>query len=141
MNPAYKYSICHPDRAEIEYPSSLLDKEQVFEMVRKYPWVHQMKVKNGMSEGEVYYNPSLDFTHKADNHSLTLTADMDHNNVLDFSLWYNRPVKMKIFFGLLGNIMKRKEIDKWSFSEKEALSCLEVFLNRDYDQVEQIMMD
>ncbi len=46
---------------------------------------------------------------------------------------------MKVFFGLLGETIRKKVADKWSVSKADAFKSLEVFLAREYDMVEKIM--
>lgn len=135
----YKYSICYPDKENIEYPAKLLGKEEVLDMAQNYPWIEQLKLSDSLTK-KIYYSPSIDFTHIKDEHSFCLTAGMNKDR-LEFSIWYNRPVKTKPLFGLLGEKIKLRVVDKWSFDKQTALKHLETFLNQDYRRIERIMTE
>ncbi len=134
----YKYSICYPDKENIEYPNKVLTESQVLEMAKNYPWKEQLELLNSLPDEKVCYSPSLDFTNTKTEHSFCLTAD-NTNGELNFSLWYNRPVKIKPLFGLLGEKTVMKVIDKWSFHPEEAYKHLKTFLDKNYHEIERIM--
>ncbi len=100
--------------------------------------MEQLKLADSVTLDTVYYSPSLDFTHINDRHSFCLTAGLNKEK-LEFSLWYNRPVKKRPLFGLLGEKTRMEVVDKWSIDQPTALTYLETFLNRDYRTIERIM--
>lgn len=128
----FKYSICHPDKSEIEYLNNPLSKEKVIEIAKNYPWKEKLNVKGD------YYNPSLDFTNIKNNRSFCLTASFNENNDLEFSLWYNRPKKIKVLFGLLGEKEKMQVDDFWSLNLNDSIKYLEYFVNENYSQLEKL---
>jgi hypothetical protein len=134
----YKYSICYPNKADIEYRSDELDTDQVMLLAKKYPWMDQLELSEGMPQEKVNYSPSIDFTNTKTKHSFCLTADLEKSQLM-FSLWYNRPVKKKVLFGLLGEQTVMEVTDKWSFDHETALNHLEIFLKEDYASIEKLM--
>lgn len=138
MDKIFKHTICYPDQSKIERPEKLLDKNEAFELAKNYPWLSQVQLMNGMPSDDVYYSPSLEFIETIEGRSLTLTAELE-NDELDFSLWYIRPIEIKVFFGLLGKNTRKKGINKWSVSLEESLNCLELFLDKKFDAVESIV--
>lgn len=62
MMKTYTYSICHPDKKEIEYKKEKLSPKNVLEIAKNYPWMEQLKFSDSLDQELVYYNPSLDFT-------------------------------------------------------------------------------
>ncbi len=134
----YQYSICHPDKPEIEYPSEVLDSYKVTDIAKNYPWLKILKSMEQIPNEEINYSPSLDFTNIKDKHSLCLTAELKKGE-LEFSLWYNRPKSSRVLFGLLGNRTVMKVVDKWNFDKISALKNLQLFLDKDYKTLEQIM--
>ena len=134
----YQYSICHPDKYDIEYPTETLDRYQVKDMVETYPWLKILKSMEKMPSDKINYSPSLDFTNIKSNHSFCLTAELKDEKI-EFSLWYNRPIKSKILFGLLGYSTVLKVVDKWSFNKESAFENLQLFLDKNYISLEKIM--
>jgi len=134
----YTYSICHPDKPEIEYPKGTKTKEEVYEMASTYNWKEKLIFLESLDEKDICFSPSLVFKNSETNHSFCLTAHFN-NSKLDFSLWYNRPVKKKSFFGFGKEVEKIEVIDKWSFSKEEALKHLMLFLDEKYSKLELFM--
>ena len=133
----YKYSICHIDKSEIEYRNENIDKNQVLEIVKNYPWSGELKRMNEIDESKICYSPSLDFKNIDDNHSFCLTAEGEPLNHT-FSVWYNRPIKKKVLFGLMGEKDKLEVIDK-HFKKEKAIELLNRFLRKEYKSIEQEM--
>lgn len=133
----FKYSICYPDKSEIEYPDKILTAEQVKETALNYPWKSELQKLKTMNTDDIHYNPSLDFKNQNDNFSFCLTAEGDPEDY-SFSIWYNRPIMKKVLFGLMGEKEKFEVIDKW-FSKEEAFKILDKFLAKDYKSIEKEM--
>jgi hypothetical protein len=135
----YTYSICHPEKEEIEYVSEVLNKDDVLRLANDYPWNQKLNLMERMSDDQIFYNPSLDFTCKEDEYSFCLTAARNDQKELEFSLWFNRKVKYKPFFGLLGEKEKMQVIDKWGFQKSDAIDYLKIFVDQDYKELEALM--
>lgn len=133
----YNYSICHPDKEVIEYPSKLLNREEVVEFTRNYPWKEQLDLCDELPNEKVFYSPSLDFKATQMQSSFGLTADYENGTVF-FSLWYNRPKKVKILFGLFGQAERMVVDDVASFTLEEAINYLEHFMNGNYVIIEEL---
>ena len=128
----FKYSICYPDKSDIEYLNKPISKEKVIDIAKNYPWREQLN-----SKGD-HYSPSLDFVNLDNNCSLGLSAMFDKNNNIEFSLWFNRPKKVKIFFGLLGEKQKMIVDDFWSLNLEDSIKNLNYFVNGNYTQIEKL---
>jgi hypothetical protein len=133
----YKYSICHPEKEEIEYPDQILSAEQVKQIALTYPWTAELKKLGKLTYKEVHYYPSLDFTDQEDKYSFCLTAEGEPEQ-FSFSVWYNRPVMKKVLFGIFGKKEKLEVIDK-HLSKDVAFDLLDKFLSRDYQSIESAM--
>lgn len=136
---SYTYSICYPDQEEIEFVSTVMSEDEVLRLANEYPWEEQLDLIDSLPDGEITYNPSLDFTCKEDKYSFCLTANRSEKNGLEFSLWYNRKVKHKPLFGLLGEKTKMQVVDKWGFQKKDAIDYLKIFLDKDYKELNALM--
>lgn len=135
---SYKYSICYPDKAEIEYKNALFSSDEVLLIAQNYPWLDQLNVMQKLDENKVYYNPSLNFTSAKDGKSFGLTANYSTSNQLEFSLWYNRPKKVKVLFGLLGEKEKMDVDDVWQIDFETAIKYLKHFLDGKFQTVESL---
>ncbi|MBQ0787916.1 MAG: hypothetical protein KBT69_10470 [Oceanihabitans sp.] len=135
---SFKYSICHPDKPNIEYPKNTLNASAVKEMVHSYPWKEALKKMHALPKDAVYYSPSLDFTNLNNNYTFCLSAVGEDLENFTFYIFYNRKIKKKILFGLLGEKEDFYWIDK-SFSREAGHSLLDHFLSGNYQQMEKLM--
>jgi len=134
----YKYSICHPEKEDIEYLKNPISGNEVLEIAKNYPWIEKLKFSDSLQPEKIYYNPSLDFTCIENGNSFCLTANYDKKRNLEFSLWYNRPKKVKVLFGLLGEKEKMVVDEIWGFSLEKSLNYLEHFVNGNYQIIEEL---
>jgi len=132
----FKYSICHPNKENIEYRNNPISDEEVIRVAEKYSWIEQLNLLDSLEE--IYYSPSLDFICLENNRSLCLTAVYDKERKIEFSLWYSRPKKVKVLFGLLGESEKTVVDDVWSFTFENALKYLEHFVKGRYPVIEEL---
>ena len=133
----FNYSICHPEKELIEYPSEVLDRNKVVELARNYPWEEQLALCDELPEEKIFYSPSLDFKNTQFKSSFGLTA-VHIEEVVIFSLWYKRPKTVKILFGLLGQTEKMVVDDVWPFTLDEALEYLQDFVNGNFEIIEEL---
>ena len=82
----FKYSICHPEKEEIEYKNNLISDKEVLEIANNYPWIEKLNLSKSLNPEDVHYNPSLDFTNSNNGKSFCLTANFDKNEKLEFSI-------------------------------------------------------
>ena len=134
----YKYSICHPEKENIEYHSNPISGNEVRKIAENYPWIEKLKFSHSLNPENIYYSPSLDFTCIENGKSFCLTANYDKKQNLEFSLWYNRPKKVKVLFGLLGEKEKMVVDDVWGFSLEKSLNYLEHFVNGNHSIIEKL---
>ncbi|MGQ3677023.1 hypothetical protein [Tenacibaculum discolor] len=134
----YTYSICNPEKENIEYRNTPISGNEVLEIAKNHPWIEKLRFSDSLDQHSIYYNPSLDFTCIENNNSFCLTADYNENENLEFSLWYNRTKKVKILFGILGEKEKKVVDDIWSISFDESLEYLEDFVNGNYTLIEKL---
>jgi len=134
----YSYSICHPEKEDIEYLNNPISKNEVLEIAKNYPWIEKLQFSDSLNQGEIHFNPSIDFTCIENRKSFCLTANYDKNKNLEFSLWYNRPKQVKVLFGLLGEKEKMVVDDISSIRFEKSLKYLEYFINGNHSLVEEL---
>ena len=133
---SYTYSICYPDKAKIEYRTSIISSDEVLNIAKNYPWLEQLNLLEKLDGNDVCFNPSLNFTSTKDGKSFGLTANYSESKQLEFSLWYNRPKRVKVLFGLLGTKEKMDVGDVWHIDFETALKYLKHFLDGEFEIVE-----
>ncbi|WP_107038650.1 hypothetical protein [Brumimicrobium mesophilum] len=133
----FKHSNCYPDKENIEYPSTVLDTQQVLELFKKHPWKEQNELCLKLPEEKIHFSPSIGFTNTNSKHGLELTAHEDDGK-LSFSLWFNRPKKVKVLFGILGEYERMQVDDVWGFNLDESILYLTHFVNGNYSVIEEL---
>ena len=83
---AFKYSICHPEKEEIEYRNNPISEKEVLEIAGNYPWIEKLKFSESLNQENVHYSPSLDFTNIKNGISFCLTAAYDKNEKLELCI-------------------------------------------------------
>ncbi|KIA97236.1 hypothetical protein OA93_14975 [Flavobacterium sp. KMS] len=134
----FKYSICHPDKKDIEYRNNAISGNDVLKIAEDYPWIQQLNLSESINQNEVYYSPSLDFNCIKNGQSFCLTAIYDEQKKLAFSIWYNRPKKVKVLFGLFGESEKMIVDDYWSLNFDDALKFLQYFVEGKHQEIEKL---
>ena len=134
----FKYSICHPDKADIEYRNQPLSDVEVMNIAENYPWEEKLKLSESLNEIDVHYSPSLDFTCIENGKSFCLTTMFDKHMRVEFSLWYNRPKQVKVMMGLFGKKEKMVVDDAWGFNFHQALKYLKYFVEGNYPPIEEL---
>ena len=134
----YRISICHPDKEKIDIHSEILDKNDALKFFDRYPWIQQLELLESLNQAEVHYSPSVRFTNTANNISLEMTVESNQGEIF-YSLWFERPVMTKIFFGIFGEKSRMKLIEKWGFDQTSARQHLKAYLEENYVEVERIM--
>ena len=134
----FKYSICHPDKEEIEYLNTPISGKEVLEIAKNYPWLEKLKFSDSLKPEDVYYSPSIDFNCIETGISFCLTADYGENESVVFSLWFNRPKKVKILFGLLGEKEQMVVDDTWAVDFDTSIKYLKHFVQGNYDFIEEL---
>jgi hypothetical protein len=134
----FKYSVCHPDKKDIEYLDKPISGKKVLEIAKNYPWLEKLKCSESLNQEDVHYSPSLDFTNIENDKSFCLTAEYDKNEKLNFSLWYNRSKKVKVLFGLLGEKEKMVVDDVWEIDFNKSIENLEYFVKGNYSLIEEL---
>ncbi len=85
-----------------------------------------------VKENEIYYSPSLEIENKDTKHGLSISAVGDPKNY-EFYIFYKRPKKVKIFFGLKEKINSNYMSDKTGQTKQDVLDCLNALLRNDTD--------
>jgi len=134
----FRYSICHPDKVEIEYRNQFISGKEVLEIAKNYAWEKALDLMESMNQNNVSYSPSLDFKCVDNGQSFCLTAMYDEQKKLMFSLWYNRPKKVKVLFGLFGEKEKMVVDDFWSLNFDESIKYLSYFVDQNYSKIEEL---
>lgn len=134
----FNYTICYPDREKIELKDAPISGDEVLEIARNYQWLEQLQLLNTLDFDKVHYNPSLEFIHINNQRAFTLTANYNDQMNLEFSLWYKRPKKVKVLFGLLGETEKMKVDEAWSYSLEKSIEYLELFTSGNYRMIERL---
>ncbi len=108
------------------------------EIAKNYPWIEKIKFYDSLKQEDIYYSPSLDFNCIETGKSFCLTAHTDENKNLEFSLWYARPKKIKVLFGLFGEISRMVVDDVYPINFDQSLKYLDHFVNGNYSIIEEL---
>ena len=137
-NMIFTYSICDPLEKEIISISKNFKGEELLQIAKNYPWMEKLNIMEQLKPEEIYYNPSLDFLNVISKSSFGLSAHFNDQQELEFSLWYRRPKKNNVFFGLFGEKEKMVVDDKWGYNLEASLIYLNDFIDGNDEKLEQL---
>ncbi|NCT76715.1 MAG: hypothetical protein GXC78_19420 [Chitinophagaceae bacterium] len=83
-------------------------------------------------EDEIFFSPSLEIENKDTKHGLSISAVGVPNNY-EFYIFYKRPKKIKILFGLKEKIDNNYTSDKTGQTKKDVIDCLDALLRNDME--------
>ena len=135
----YKYSVCYPNQEKIQYIDEPITSDQVLSIAKNHNWLEQLQLAKTLGVNNLYYNPSIAFTAIENNHSIEITADLNSYEEIEFSIWYKRPKKVKILYGLFGAQEKLIIDDVWHIDFDQTIQYLQHFLSEEYQILENLI--
>ncbi|MCJ8273615.1 MAG: hypothetical protein MJK04_29975, partial [Psychrosphaera sp.] len=122
----YCWTVCDPTVANI-IDKGTIEQKQIRDTFENFPWREMLDKLNSADQSKVYYSPSIEFRSEKDNRGITFSA-VDAPDGYIFYIFYQRPEKVKKWFGFL-------EIDEPKFvsdildqSKETALEILNEFV-------------
>ena len=128
----YKYSICYPDKSEIEFVEEIIEENQIVQLVQSFDWDNEV-----IKEIE-HYSPSLDFINLKNKKRLILSG-IGKEKLSQFQVTYVIPNDE--------NCEEAFDDDNYYDTEEYYANCdietsyeiLNEFLNLDYEAVVSII--
>lgn len=78
------YSICYPDRKEIEYFHKPISEKEALQLINEFGWEEELRKE------QEFYSPSLDFI-KLDNKKRCIVSGMGKGKLESFQIMYIQP--------------------------------------------------
>ena len=50
----YTYSICHPEKENIEYRNTPISGNEVLEIAKSYPWIEKLRFSDSLDPHAIY---------------------------------------------------------------------------------------
>lgn len=104
-----------------------IEKDKIFEIYTKIPWIEYLEKMASAKEGEIYYSPSLEIENKDNRNGLSISA-IDRN---DWHIFFKRPKLVKRFLGLSEKMKENYLSSIQVKTEKEVNDCLEALIRDD----------
>ena len=124
----YKYSICYPDKPEIQFPDEALEKNQIVQLVKSFDW------DNEVTKEIEYYSPSLDFINLKNKMRLILSGFVI-DELRQFQIGYIIPNDEKAEKAFDDNNYYNAEEYYADFNIEKSYGVLNEFLNMNYGNV------
>lgn len=125
----FRATFCDPFKADIIELGDI-QKDKIIETFENTPWVDFLRKMELAKEDEIFYSPSLEIENKDNKHGLAISAVGAPNNY-EFYIFYKRPKKIKIFFGLKEKINNNYTSDKTGQTKQDVIDCLDALLRDD----------
>ena len=133
----FRASFCDPFEPDI-IELGTIEKDKVIEKFETIPWTDFLRRMESAKEEEINYSPSLEVENSDTRHGLSISAVGDANKY-EFYIFYKRPKKIKIFFGLKEKINDDYTSDITGQTKQDAIDCLNALLRNDTEYLESKM--
>lgn len=127
----FRASFCDPFNPNIIELGNI-QKDSIIEKFESINWVDYLQKMAMVKENDIYYSPSLEIENKDTKHGLSISA-VGYPDNYEFYIFYKRPKKVKIFFGLKEKINDNYLSDKTGQTKQDVLECLNALLRNDTD--------
>lgn len=127
----FRATFCDPFKADIIELGNI-QKDKIIETFENTPWIDFLRKMELAKEDEIFFSPSLEIENKDTKHGLSISAVGAPNNY-EFYIFYKRPKKIKLFFGLKEKIDNNYTSDKTGQTKKDVIDCLDALLRNDME--------
>ena len=130
----YIYSICYPDKEEIDFFKAPINKEDVMSLVGQFDWATELK-----KEIE-YYSPSLDFIN-LNNRNRIILSGIGDSKLTAFQVMYLEPIDEPLddVFSEDNYLGKNPSSRSRELSIEESLHLLKEFLADNFEPVKNVL--
>lgn len=101
-----------------------LPAEKITEAFENIPWACYLQKMKAADQWAIYYSPSFEIKNKEIRHGLSISALGSPVN-FEFYIFYKRPKRIKLFFGLINTIKNDYVTDITGQTKKDAIQCPE----------------
>lgn len=126
---SFRYRICKPSQPEA-VELTTIERTDYFFIFNLVPW---LKLLSEVNEAEVkgkkiYYSPSLEIENKSTKHCLSISI-VGNTRQYEFYIFYKRPEKRKILFGLLQMLDEHYLTERTNQTMEDALLAIKALLD------------
>lgn len=97
--------------------------EGIIQIFQKFPWNKYLLELDHAKGKDIYCSPSLSFESKLNKNKFTASA-VGGSKDLEFYLFYKRPKKKSILFGLIQTMDENYMSDLMGQTKKDVMDCL-----------------
>lgn len=126
-----KASFCDPLNPDVIEIGDI-SKDTIIAHFEKIDWNGYLQKMAAAKHDEIYYSPSFEVENLENKSGLVISAVGDPDNY-EFYIFYKRPKKVKVFFGLIEKLNENYSTDIKGQTTNDALDCLKAILRNDMD--------
>jgi hypothetical protein len=124
----FRASFCDPFKSDIiEY--GVVESDKIMEAFDRVPWTDLLTKMQNAKDSEIHHSPSLEIENVTNKNGIVLSA----LNGGEWYIFYKRPKKVKILFGLIERMNNDYITEVHGQTEKDAKECLEALIKNDLE--------
>ncbi len=105
-------------------------QDSIVEHFEKMDWDGYLQKMENAKEEEIHYSPSLEIENIENRTGLAISAVGKPGNY-EFYIFYKRPKKVKLFFGLMERLNENYLTDSKGQTKNDVMDCLKALLRND----------
>lgn len=130
----FRASFCDPFKPEIIELGDI-QTEYILDKFENTPWADYLRQMESAKEEEIFYSPSLEIENKDTRHGLAISV-LGKPDDFEFYIFYKRPKKVKVLFGLKEKLKEDYLTDKTGQTKQDVLDCLNALIRNDTEFLE-----
>lgn len=127
----FNVSFCDPFSPDIIQLGDF-SQEQIIPEFEKINWSEYLERMANAEQSEIHYSPSFEIDNPINKNALSISAVGDPNKY-EFYIFYKRPKKIKLLFGLIGKLNEGYISDITGQTKQDAIDCLNALIKNDAD--------
>lgn len=125
----FKATFCDPFNPEIIDLGEIL-QEDIISKFEHIDWTGYLNKMAAASESDIHFSPSLEIECTDTKNALSVSAVGDAGNY-EFYIFYKRPKKVKILFGLIEREIENYISDVQGQTKQDVINCLKALIRND----------
>ena len=127
----FRASFCDPFKKDI-IEIGQISENAIIDKFERTDWKDFLRQMKNAKEDDIFYSPSLEIENQETKHGLSISAVGDPDN-FDFMIFYKRPKKRKVLFGLKEKLDNNYLTDISGQAKQDVLDCLKALIRNDTD--------
>ncbi len=134
MNLTFSVAFCDPLQPDM-IALGEMSSNTIIAYFEKIDWNAYLQKMQQAEQDDIHYSPLLELKNEANGHIISVSA-VGEPYQHEFNIFYERPKKVKVFFGLIQQTDQAYMTDITEQNQKSVIDCLNALINNDFEYLD-----